>query len=66
MKYINTIVVLGILVVLLAMIATIAFGRISGDLETKFADIVMASISGLLGFLARGYVDLKHDNQKGE
>lgn len=56
MKYINTIIVLGIFSVLLGLLLTMIFGNLSEEIQAKFTDIILSTLTGLVGFLARDIV----------
>jgi glycopeptide antibiotics resistance protein len=56
MKYINTVIVMGIFLVLIGLLLTMTFGNLSPEIHSKFTDIILSTLTGLVGFLARDIV----------
>ena len=51
----NTIIVVGFLLVIFSLITTTAFANVPLGIKEKHTDLIVVIISGLIGFLSRGF-----------
>lgn len=51
----NMIIVIGVLMVIFSLIGATAFTTVPQEIKEKYTDLIMVVISGLIGFLSRGF-----------
>lgn len=51
----NIIIVIGVLITIFSLICATSFASIPQEIKEKYTDLIMVIISGLIGFLSRGF-----------
>lgn len=51
----NVIIVVGVLLVIFSLVGATAFTSVPQEIKEKYTDLIMVVISGLIGFLSRGF-----------